>query len=98
MPNAPDDRMPGPAAGSAPGPGRAEPPCPAARRVSVERDGPVLVDGPVEIVLDDGTVARSDRFVVAVCTCRRSRTYPWCDTSHRPRERSAPPHEDRNRR
>ncbi|MFD3939681.1 CDGSH iron-sulfur domain-containing protein [Streptomyces sp. NPDC058611] len=65
--------------------------CRAARRVSVEPSGPVLVEGPVEILLDDGTLARSDRFTVAVCTCRRSRTYPWCDTSHRPRERAAPP-------
>ncbi|MFG2983859.1 CDGSH iron-sulfur domain-containing protein [Streptomyces sp. NPDC048258] len=59
-----------------------------ARRVAVDPQGPVLVEGPVEIVLDDGTVARSDRFVVALCTCRRSRTYPWCDTSHRPRRRA----------
>jgi CDGSH-type Zn-finger protein len=57
------------------------------RRVSVERDGPILVEGPVEVVQDDGTVVASDRFVVAVCTCRRSRTYPWCDTSHRGRKR-----------
>lgn len=71
---------------------------PAARRVSVDPEGPVLVEGPVEIVLDDGSVARSDRFVVAVCTCRRSRTYPWCDTSHRRRERADPPPEDRNPR
>ncbi|WP_426368650.1 CDGSH iron-sulfur domain-containing protein [Streptomyces sp. E-08] len=35
--------------------------------------------------MDDGTTARSDHFMVAVCTCRRSRTYPWCDTSRRPR-------------
>ncbi|MGW7436938.1 CDGSH iron-sulfur domain-containing protein [Streptomyces sp. NPDC054849] len=74
--------------------------CPAfaavpARRVWVDPQGPVLVEGPVEIVLDDGTVARSDRFAAAVCTCRRSRTYPWCDTSHRPRERTTPT-EDRN--
>lgn len=71
-----------------------------ARRVSVDPQGPVLVEGPVEIVLDDGTVARSDRFMVAVCTCRRSRTYPWCDTSHRRRagERTAPPLQDRNQR
>ncbi|MDQ3432461.1 MAG: CDGSH iron-sulfur domain-containing protein, partial [Actinomycetota bacterium] len=27
----------------------------------------------------------SDRFLVALCTCRRSRRYPWCDTSHRAR-------------
>ncbi|WP_408056640.1 hypothetical protein [Streptomyces gardneri] len=25
-------------------------------------------------MLDDGTIARSDRFMVALCTCRRSRT------------------------
>ncbi|WP_435852545.1 CDGSH iron-sulfur domain-containing protein [Streptomyces sparsogenes] len=30
---------------------------------------------------------RSDRVVVAVCTCRRSGRYPWCDTSHRRRVR-----------
>ncbi|MFI8436970.1 CDGSH iron-sulfur domain-containing protein [Streptomyces sp. NPDC079020] len=56
-----------------------------ARRVTVVRDGPILIDGPVEIVRDDGTIAASDRFVVAVCVCRRSRAYPWCDTSHRRR-------------
>lgn len=56
---------------------------PPPRRVVVDHDGPVLVEGPVEVVTDDGTVHRSDRFVVALCTCRRSRTHPWCDTSHR---------------
>ncbi|MFD9621686.1 CDGSH iron-sulfur domain-containing protein [Streptomyces virginiae] len=76
-------------------------PCPVpvagdARRVAVERQGPVLIEGPVEIVLDDATVARSDRFMVAVCTCRRSRTYPWCDTSHRDRDRERPAPENRN--
>ncbi|MFE7584621.1 CDGSH iron-sulfur domain-containing protein [Streptomyces gardneri] len=78
MPGTPDD-----ARGGAP-----------VRRVSMDPRGPVLVEGPVEIALDDGTVARSDRFVVAVCTCRRSRTYPWCDTSHRRRERATPPPEE----
>jgi CDGSH-type Zn-finger protein len=59
------------------------------RRVVVEPGGPVLVDGPVEVVLPDGTVARSDRFVVAVCACRRSKRYPFCDTSHRKRVRDS---------
>ncbi|MGW3493636.1 CDGSH iron-sulfur domain-containing protein [Streptomyces sp. NPDC001020] len=45
----------------------------------------MLVPGPVEITLDDGTVAVSTRFLVAICTCRRSGIYPWCDTSHRRR-------------
>ncbi|MGI5400990.1 CDGSH iron-sulfur domain-containing protein [Streptomyces sp. CA-135486] len=55
------------------------------RRVTLTKDGPMLVEGPVEVVLDDGSTAVSDRFTVALCTCRRSRTYPWCDTSHRRR-------------
>ncbi|MDJ0386056.1 CDGSH iron-sulfur domain-containing protein [Streptomyces sp. G-G2] len=61
------------------------------RRIRGDRaGGPLLVDGPVEFVLDDGTTAASDRMVVAVCTCGRSRIYPWCDTSHRARAKSGP--------
>ena len=55
------------------------------RRVIVEQGGPLLVEGPVEGELADGSLATSRRFMVALCTCRRSRTYPWCDTSHRRR-------------
>ncbi|WP_329130360.1 CDGSH iron-sulfur domain-containing protein [Streptomyces sp. NBC_01476] len=65
------------------------------RRVTVDRDGPILIEGPVEVVKDDGTVVSSDRFVVAICTCRRSRSYPWCDTSHRGHKR--PPAAERPR-
>ncbi|MCL6290570.1 CDGSH iron-sulfur domain-containing protein [Streptomyces sp. ID03-2B] len=50
----------------------------------------MLVEGPVDIVTADGTTVRSDRFVVAICTCRRSRAYPWCDTSHRRRRPAGP--------
>ncbi|HVM28532.1 MAG TPA: CDGSH iron-sulfur domain-containing protein [Mycobacteriales bacterium] len=59
----------------------------AARRVTPVPGGPVLVEGPVEVELPDGTLVHSDRPVVAVCTCRRTRTPPWCDTSHRRRSR-----------
>lgn len=45
--------------------------------------GPVLVEGPVELVTDEGGTLYCDRFVVAICACRRSRRYPLCDTSHR---------------
>ncbi|MFJ2931541.1 CDGSH iron-sulfur domain-containing protein [Streptomyces sp. NPDC087219] len=65
----------------------------SARRIAVAPRGPIVIEGPVELVPADGTLARSDRFMVAVCTCRRSRTYPWRDTSHRSHERSAPPTE-----
>jgi CDGSH-type Zn-finger protein len=52
-------------------------------RVQVVPNGPVLVSGPVRIELPDGGVVESDRFMVAICTCRRSGQYPLCDTSHR---------------
>nr|WP_052847855.1 CDGSH iron-sulfur domain-containing protein [Streptomyces avicenniae] len=56
--------------------------------MSIEPGGPVLVEGPVEYVAEDGSVTRSDRPVVALCTCRRSKTFPFCDTSHRRRSRN----------
>lgn len=52
-------------------------------RVQVIPNGPVLVSGPVQIEMPDGDVVKSDRFMVAICTCRRSKDYPLCDTSHR---------------
>ncbi|MGD9619235.1 MAG: CDGSH iron-sulfur domain-containing protein [Mycolicibacterium sp.] len=56
-----------------------------ARLVRVVPAGPVIVEGPVRIEMADGTVVESDRFMVAICACRRSKTYPLCDTSHRRR-------------
>lgn len=60
----------------------------ATHRVTLTDDGPVLVEGPVEIHLADGTTLRSERPVNALCVCRRSRIYPFCDTSHRRRVRT----------
>lgn len=59
-----------------------------ARLVRVVPSGPLMVEGPVRIELPDGTTVDSDRFMVAICTCRRSKTYPLCDTSHRRRRRA----------
>ncbi|WP_404385397.1 CDGSH iron-sulfur domain-containing protein [Knoellia locipacati] len=59
-----------------------------ATRVTVTDEGPVLLDGPVEVVMEDGTTVRSDRRLVALCTCRRSRIAPFCDTSHRTKVRA----------
>ncbi len=52
-------------------------------RMRFTKDGPLLVEGPVELVTADGRTVRSDRFQVAICTCHRSKCYPLCDTSHR---------------
>jgi CDGSH-type Zn-finger protein len=59
-----------------------------ARIVRVPKaSGPMMVQGPVRIEMPDGSVVESDRFMVAICTCRRSKDYPLCDTSHRRRKR-----------
>ena len=61
-----------------------------ARTVRVVPSGPVMVQGPVRIEMPDGSVVESDRFMVAICACRRSKNYPLCDTSHRRLQRSKP--------
>ena len=60
------------------------------RLVRVVPNGPVMVQGPVRIEMPDGRVVESDRFMVAICACRRSKDYPLCDTSHRCRRRKEP--------
>ncbi len=62
-----------------------------ARIVRVVPNGPVIVQGPVRIEMPDGSVVESDRFMVAICVCRRSKSYPLCDTSHRRRQCSDNP-------
>lgn len=58
------------------------------RLVRIVPSGPMMIQGPVRIELADGTTVDSDRFMVAICMCKRSKTYPLCDTSHRRRRRA----------
>lgn len=51
-------------------------------------EGPLLVEGLVEIVMPDGSVIRCERPVTALCMCRRTLRAPFCDTSHRLRLRT----------
>ncbi|MGW6419971.1 CDGSH iron-sulfur domain-containing protein [Streptomyces sp. NPDC055055] len=73
-PGGTDDAPPGPAAGR-----RADPP-----RLRPLPEGPLLVEGPADILMPDGSVLRCERPVFALCTCRRTLRAPFCDTSHRP--------------
>ncbi len=59
-------------------------------RVTLVEGGPILVEGPVELETPDGEIVRSERPVVAICACRRSKRYPFCDTSHRRKVRQTP--------
>jgi CDGSH-type Zn-finger protein len=62
-----------------------------ARLVKMTASGPVIVQEPVRIDMPDGSHVESPRFMVAICTCRRSKIYPLCDASHRKRRRPAAP-------
>ena len=58
-------------------------------RISVLPDGPVVVDGPVEVVDERGGVVRTAARV-ALCRCGQSAAKPYCDASHRAAGFSAP--------
>jgi CDGSH-type Zn-finger protein len=67
------------------------------REIVQTDDGPLLVVGPVEVVLPDGRRVRSERPVTALCVCRRTRRAPFCDTSHRRKVRTTDAAGDRDR-
>lgn len=60
----------------------------APRRVVVLRGGPTLIEGPVLLEMDGQDPVVLDRFLVAICGCRRSGSYPLCDGTHRRAQRS----------
>lgn len=70
-----------------PSPVTTQPAADDARLVRITPGGPLMIRGPVRIEMPDGSLVDSDRFMVAICTCKRSKTYPLCDTSHRKRRR-----------
>jgi CDGSH-type Zn-finger protein len=43
----------------------------------------LLVRGPFRIVDQDGHAIATDREVVALCRCGKSRIRPFCDGSHK---------------
>jgi hypothetical protein len=57
------------------------------RRVMLTDGGPVVVHGPIEVVLPDGRMVRSDRAVSALCTLPPQPSLPVYDTRHRWRVR-----------
>lgn len=48
--------------------------------LKVVEKGPLLVTGPVKIIMPDGTEKIMER--CAICRCGRSKNQPFCDGSH----------------
>ena len=51
--------------------------------ITVYRDGPLLVRGPVRFRDQDGNEIAVNRKVVALCRCGKSRMKPLCDGTHK---------------
>lgn len=45
-------------------------------------NGPFRVQGPIELVLDDGTPVEVKKDVVFLCRCGASTKKPFCDGTH----------------
>ena len=56
-------------------------PAPTAVEITPDRDGPLLVRGPIRVVRSDGSVDDVTR--AAFCRCGHSANKPFCDGSHR---------------
>ena len=55
----------------------------SAQRVRLCAQGPLLLDGPVEVRDEDGRIHSSERPRVAICRCGASAAAPWCDGTHK---------------
>ncbi len=51
-------------------------------RIRLRSRGPLVVQGPVRVVADDGELIRAASSL-ALCRCGASREAPFCDGSHR---------------
>jgi CDGSH-type Zn-finger protein len=51
-------------------------------RITLYRDGPLLVRGDIELLDQDGRPIETDRSTIALCRCGKSRIRPFCDGTH----------------
>lgn len=58
-------------------------------KVTVLKDGPVLLNGEFTIVDDAGNAVETGDGKAALCRCGMSSTKPLCDGTHKQREWSA---------
>lgn len=60
--------------------------------VTLYRNGPYIVRGPVRILDEDGREIDGGRRTVALCRCGRTGTAPFCDGTHAQTGFTAPAH------
>jgi CDGSH-type Zn-finger protein len=55
---------------------------PAPVQIRLRANGPLVLQGPVRVVAEDGALIR-EAMSMALCRCGASRELPFCDGSHR---------------
>ena len=50
--------------------------------IKPSRNGPLIVDGPVDLFDTDGNQITLDRTRIALCRCGASSNKPFCDGTH----------------
>lgn len=55
---------------------------PAATKVQVLKNGPLLIRGQYKLIDADGKEITADKEVVAICRCGASKKKPFCDGTH----------------
>ncbi|MDR2955705.1 MAG: CDGSH iron-sulfur domain-containing protein [Prevotella sp.] len=49
-------------------------------KIKVTSNGPLLVDGKIDLIMADGSTVTKDK--AALCRCGASNNKPYCDGSH----------------
>lgn len=50
-------------------------------------DGPLLIRGPVTLIGTDGEIVPTQRPTIALCQCKGTSIPPFCDGTHKKRQR-----------
>lgn len=50
--------------------------------ITLKRNGPYIVKGPVKLMDTDGNELQVEREVIALCRCGASSNKPFCDGTH----------------
>jgi CDGSH-type Zn-finger protein len=51
-------------------------------KITVRKNGPYIVTGPIELNDADGNPYPTTKSVIALCRCGASTTKPFCDGTH----------------
>ncbi len=50
--------------------------------ITIRRNGPFIVQGPIQLVDSNGQTIPVDKPVIALCRCGGSANKPFCDGTH----------------